>query len=66
MIKVFVGASEVLDKRWVIKARDVEDATGKVISLCRSQLVELEESSPNQDIDVDLSFTEVTDYIMEI
>lgn len=62
----FIGESKTLDKRWVIRAKDVEDATGKVISFCKEKLADLEKNSPNEDIDVDLSFRILDSDVTEI
>ena len=66
MVKVFIGHSKALDKRWVVKASNIEDATGKVVSFCKIELSELENEFPGRDIDVDISFTEMVKSITEI
>ncbi len=64
--KVFIGHSDLLDRRWVVCAPDLESAVGRIMSFCKTRLLELEAQNPNKDLDVDLKLREVKDDVMEL
>lgn len=63
---LYIGHSKTLDRSWLVQARDVEDATGKVLSFCHEDLEKLEASSPNKNIDIDLSFKIMEEKVLEL
>jgi len=63
---VYIGSSELLNKRWVVRAKDVDDATGKVVSSCSAELSRLEQLSEDGNVNLDLSFTEMIDNVLEL
>lgn len=64
--KVFIGYSDLLNKRWVVCAPNLEGAVGKIMSFCKTLLLELEAQSPEKDLDLDLKLQEVEYSIMEL
>ena len=64
--KIFHAYSEQLNKCWVVRAKSIEDATGKVVSFCKPLFAKLEVENEGKDIDVDLKFKELTDDVTEI
>lgn len=66
LYNTYLCTSNKLGKKWVVRAPSVEDATGKVLSFCRKELQILESLSPNSDIDVDLSFLDLEEDVVEI
>jgi len=56
---VYIARSVVLDKTWVVKAKDIDSATNMVLKKIRPLLSQLESNSLGEDIDLDLSFSEV-------
>lgn len=63
---VFLGESKTLNKRWIVQAQDIEDATGKVVSYCREELAALEAADPGTDVDIDLRFMLLHNDVSEI
>jgi hypothetical protein len=63
---IYICESKNLEKRWVVQAKNVEDATGVVLSACKEHLKYIESMHPDQDIDVDLRFTLVEDSVLEL
>lgn len=55
---MFLGVSKALDKKWLVKAYDVDDASRKVIEACRDLLAELDASTEG-DVNIDLGFTQL-------
>ena len=66
LFNTFLGESKALNKRWVVHAKDVEDATGKVVSFCKDLLTDLERKSLDKNIDIDISFTLLDANVTEI
>lgn len=64
--KVFIGHSDLLGKRWVVCAPNLEGAVGRIISFCKARLVELEAQNPDKALDMDLKLQEVEDDVMEL
>ena len=65
-MNLYIAESAALDKQWVVKAVDIPDATGKVLCFVREELLELDSIRSEQDIDVDLKFTLVTESVVEL
>lgn len=66
LFSVFIGHSELLGRRWVVRARDIEDATGKVVSHCRGDLERLEQLSKDGNVAFDLRFVEASRDVVEL
>jgi len=64
--KFYIGHSTALGKSWVVKAINIANATGKVMSFCKVILTELEKQSSDQNINMDLSFQEVKEDVVEL
>lgn len=65
LFKVYLGHSEALKKRWVIKAQSIEEASGIIIAAYRDLLNEMDNNAP-EDIDIDLQFEEIEKEFVEI
>lgn len=65
LFNVFVGESVALGKRWVVRARNIEDATGKVVEFCKEELAELD-SRTEGDVNIDLKFRELEGDVVEL
>ncbi len=61
-----MATSDTLGKRWVVRALDIPDATGKVLSFAREYISTLESVCPEKDLDVDLKFTLVQGSVVEL
>lgn len=58
--------SKSLGKSWVVQAKNVEEATGLVLTACKEYLQCIESMNPTQDIDVDLTFALVENSVLEL
>lgn len=63
---MYMCESKNLGKRWVVQAKNVEEATGVVLTACKKYLQCIESMNPTEDIDVDLRFTLVEDSVLEL
>lgn len=63
---IYIGHSKALGKKWLVQAKTIEDATGKVISTCKSLLTSLEENNNGKDVEIDLNFNKITDTVVEL
>ena len=65
--KTYIVTSHRIKKRWIVTAKDVADATGKVVYESRHLLSELEKMQ-EEDLDIDLQVdlhTNLTEIIYE-
>ncbi len=66
LFRFYIGTSNLLAKRWVIRAKNVEDATGKLVSFCKADLWRLEQLSEDGNVELDLRFVEMDADVMEL
>lgn len=55
---MFLGESDALRKKWLVRAYSVDDASIMVIEECKDLLAELD-ASVEGDVDIDLKFTQL-------
>lgn len=65
-MNLYIAESDALGKQWAVKATDIPDATGKVLSFAKEWLSTLESVCPGEDLNVDLKFTLVTGSVVEL
>ena len=63
---VYLGESKTLGKRWVVKAKNVNDAATQVLVFCKDEIVLMESITPDKDLDLDLKFMLVEDSVLEL
>jgi len=63
---IYIIHSDALNKRWVVIADSVEDATNKVVASCRELFVEMEADNPNENIAIDLSVQGIEKDVTEL
>ena len=65
IFNTYLGKSAALDRPWLVKAYDIDDASRKVIEFCKEELADLDASS-DEDVNIDLGFILLDREVMEI